>query len=103
MRAGKASAPIDSRWARDARMACSCAVWSQATRPVWASMRRTPAAMEVSATMRNGPMSPLRETWVPPQSSREMPSVSTTRTVSPYFSSKTAMMPEPGTSLRAIS
>ncbi len=34
-------------------------------------MRRTLAALEVSERIRKGPISPVRRTWVPPQSSRE--------------------------------
>ncbi len=38
-------------------------------------------------------MSPVLATWVPPQSSRLNSPIPTTRTVSPYFSSKTAVAP----------
>ena len=41
------------------------------------------------------PTSAVLATWVPPQSSRETPSTSTTRTHSPYFSPKSAIAPEP--------
>ena len=43
----------------------------RALSPVRASMRRTPAAMPVSAITLNRAMSPVRATWVPPQSSTE--------------------------------
>ena len=39
--------------------------------PVSASMRRTPAATAPSPTILNRPISPVRRTWVPPQSSVE--------------------------------
>ncbi len=42
--------------------------------------------------MVNKPMSPVRATWVPPQSSRLEP-MSSTRTVSPYFSPNSIMAP----------
>ena len=47
----------------------------------------------------NGPISAVERTWVPPQSSREKPSISTTRTSAPYFSPKSTIAP----SLRASS
>ena len=43
--------------------------------------------------IRNGPISAVERTCVPPQSSRENPSISTTRTSSPYFSPKSAIAP----------
>ena len=55
-------------------------------------MRRTPAAIDSSLSILKKPMSPVRRTWVPPQSSLEGPRV-TTRTVSPYFSPKIIMAP----------
>ena len=57
-----------------------------------ASMRRTPAATPLSPTILNKPISPVRCTWVPPQSSRLEP-MSSTRTVSPYFSPNSIMAP----------
>ena len=56
-------------------------------------MRRAPAPVEPSETITKGPMSPVRATWVPPQSSLEKSPVETTRTRSPYFSSKRPMAP----------
>jgi hypothetical protein len=55
-------------------------------------MRRTPAATPPSAMMVKKPMSPVRCTWVPPHSSRLVP-MSSTRTVSPYFSPNSIMAP----------
>ncbi|CFU02720.1 Uncharacterised protein [Bordetella pertussis] len=55
-------------------------------------MRRTPAATPPSDTTLNRPMSPVRRTCVPPHSSREKP-MSSTRTVSPYFSPNSAIAP----------
>ena len=55
-------------------------------------MRRTPAAIDSSLAILKKAMSPVRRTWVPPQSSFDGPSV-TTRTVSPYFSPKIIMAP----------
>src|SRR5690606_37166238 len=67
---------------------------SSAAWPVIASMRRTPEAMPPSAVMRNRPISPVRSTWVPPQSSTEKPPpMVRTRTWSPYFSPNSAMAP----------
>ena len=43
--------------------------------------------------IRNEPISAVERTCVPPQSSREKPSISTTRTSSPYFSPKSAIAP----------
>ena len=58
-------------------------------------MRRTLAELEVSPTMRNGPISAVERTCVPPHSSREYsPSpISTMRTTSPYFSPNSAIAP----------
>ncbi len=41
----------------------------------------------------NSPMSPVRRTWVPPQSSVDCGCTLTTRTRSPYFSPKRATAP----------
>jgi hypothetical protein len=46
-------------------------------------MRRTPAPMLPSLTMRNSPISAVRVTCVPPHSSAENPPNDTTRTWSP--------------------
>jgi hypothetical protein len=51
-----------------------------------------PAATPLSATILNRPMSPVRATCVPPQSSRLLP-MSSTRTSSPYFSPKSIIAP----------
>ena len=45
-----------------------------------ASIRRTPEPTEPSERIANGPISAVERTWVPPQSSREKPWISTTRT-----------------------
>ncbi len=60
--------------------------------PVMASIRRTPAATELSARMRTMPILPVAETCVPPQNSMDEPNWMT-RTWSPYFSPKRAMAP----------
>ena len=60
--------------------------------PVIASIRRTPAATELSLIIRTIPILPVAETWVPPQNSIELPNW-TTRTSSPYFSPNKAMAP----------
>ncbi len=51
-----------------------------------------PAATPPSPVILNSPMSPVRATCVPPQSSRELP-MSRTRTSSPYFSPKSIIAP----------
>ena len=57
-------------------------------------MRRTPAAMPDSPVTRIRPMSPVRCTCVPPQSSTEKPPpIVSTRTSSPYFSPNSAIAP----------
>ena len=74
-------------------------------------MRRTPAELALSPTMRTRPMSPVRRTCVPPQSSTDqallapgrVAPIDTTRTSSPYFSPKSAMAPEARASSSAIS
>ena len=58
-----------------------------------ASMRRTPAATPLSATMTKRPMSPVARTCVPPHSSTLKPGIDTTRTRSPYFSPNSAIAP----------
>ena len=58
-----------------------------------ASIRRAPAPTELSPVITNGPISAVERTWVPPQSSREKPSISTTRTSLPYFSPKSIIAP----------
>ena len=49
------------------------------------------------------PTSAVLATWVPPQSSRETASTSTTRTHSPYFSPNSAIAPSFSASARSIS
>ena len=74
-------------------------------------MRRTPAALALSPTTRMSPMSPVRETCVPPQSSTDQAllapgrvrPIDTTRTSSPYFSPKSAIAPVARASSSAIS
>ena len=68
-----------------------------------ASIRRTLAALEPSETILKMPTSAVLATWVPPQSSRETPSTSTTRTHSPYFSPNSAIAPSCSASARSIS
>ena len=60
--------------------------------PVIASMRRTPAATELSLMIRTIPILPVADTCVPPQNSIELPNW-TTRTSSPYFSPNKAIAP----------
>ena len=61
--------------------------------PQVASMRRTPEATLLSLLMRKGPALAVLSTWVPPQNSTEKSLISTTRTVSPYFSPNMATAP----------
>ena len=56
-------------------------------------MRRTPEATLLSDLMRKGPALAVLSRWVPPQNSMEKSPISTTRTVSPYFSPKMATAP----------
>ena len=74
------------------KRSCSCAHLS-AFRPVMASIRRTPAAIPPSLMILKRPMSPVRETCVPPHNSVEKPPICSTRTSSPYFSPKSIMAP----------
>ena len=68
--------------------------------PVTARMRRVPEAMDSSLVILNRPMSPVARTCVPPQSSFENASPSTspgtvsTRTCSAYFSPNRAIAPD---------
>ena len=74
-----------------ARSAASC---RKASCPTRASTRRFEAPTEASPTRLINPTSALADTWVPPQSSRDQgPPMSTMRTVSPYFSPKSAIAP----------
>ena len=65
---------------------------STALGPVYATMRRTPAAIDSSLAILKKAMSPVRRTCVPPQSSFDGP-MRTTRTTSPYFSPKIIIAP----------
>ena len=56
-------------------------------------MRRTPAATPLSDAIAKRPMSPVARTCVPPHSSVLKPGTDTTRTLSPYFSPKSAIAP----------
>ena len=56
-------------------------------------MRRAPAPTELSVRITNGPISAVERTCVPPQSSTDQPPMSTTRTISPYFSPKSIIAP----------
>ena len=75
---------------------------STAAVPVSASTRRAPAPVEPSETITNGPISPVRDTWVPPQSSFEKSPVDSTRTRSPYFSSNRPIAPRSAASWRSM-
>ena len=76
-------------------------------------MRRTPAALALSAMILTRPMSPVRVTCVPPHNSTDhallalspdCPTpIETTRTSSPYFSPNSAMAPVSMASSSAIS
>src|ERR1044071_9749818 len=62
-------------------------------------MRRVPEAMDSSDVILNNPMSPVARTCVPPQSSFEnasplIPGPVNTRTLSEYFSPKSAIAPD---------
>ena len=57
------------------------------------TIRRTPAATEVSETRQKSPIIPVFLTCVPPQSSVEEVPIFTILTLSPYFSSKRAIAP----------
>jgi hypothetical protein len=80
-----------------AAICCSVSSWraiqASAPCPVTASMRRTPEAMPLSATILNRPMSPARRTWQPPHSSIEKSPSFSTRTRSSYFSPNSASAP----------
>ena len=74
-----------------------CVSWSvsrsfSAFSAVTASMRRIPAATELSATMRSIPIQPVAFTCVPPHNSIDEPYL-ITRTSSPYFSPNNAIAP----------
>ena len=75
------------------RLVGASAQSANASPAVTASMRRAPEPTEPSERITNGPISAVVRTCVPPQSSRETPSTSTTRTSSPYFSPKSIIAP----------
>ena len=60
---------------------------------VMASMRRVFAPTDWLDVILNRPICEVDDTWVPPHSSRLKSSISSTRTNSPYFSSKNASAP----------
>ncbi len=91
-RCGASAAPTRSAPATPSSVASSRCTCASARSPQTASTRRTPAATPVSATILNSPMSPVRATCVPPHSSRLEP-MSSTRTVSPYFSPNSISAP----------
>ena len=68
-------------------------MYASASKLVTASMRRRFAPTLVSEVILTKPISLVAETWVPPHSSCEKPSMSSTRTNSPYFSPNSAMTP----------
>src|SRR5579862_8438516 len=70
---------------------------------VTASMRREPAPTELSPRTTNGPISAVERTCVPPHSSIDQPSMSTTRTMSPYFSPKSIIAPSSRASPSVVS
>ncbi len=55
-------------------------IWAYEPVPVVASIRRVFAPIELSETMRNGPIVPSAGTWVPPHSSTDSGPARTTRT-----------------------
>ena len=71
MRAGRSAGVLRSMPATCVSSAFWFCTQASALSPVMASTRRTPAATPPSDTILNRPMSPVRDTWVPPQSSRE--------------------------------
>ena len=85
---------VFSAAAASASFASRACTQSSAPSPVTASTRRMPAAMPVSDTILKKPMSPVRRTCVPPQSSVEKSPMPRTRTSSPYFSPKSAIAPD---------
>src|SRR3546814_471889 len=80
----------------------SAATWSSAPCPVTASIRRTPAETPPSDTILNRPMSPVRETWVPPHSSVDVSPMRSTRTRSTYFSPNRAIAPKSSASCMSM-
>ena len=78
-------------WSSLTRAVFCCRTWSTFI-PVTASIRRTPAEIPASEMILKEPMSPVRATCVPPQSSFEEP-IDTTRTSLPYFSPNSMVAP----------
>ena len=68
-------------------------IYARASKLVTASIRRRFAPTLVSDVIFTKPISLVADTCVPPQSSCENPSMSSTRTNSPYFSPKSAITP----------
>ena len=71
---------------------CRSSITDSTRVPVTASIRRIPAAIELSLRILSIPMFPVFATCVPPHSSTEEPYL-TTRTLSPYFSPNNAIAP----------
>ena len=73
-------------------VSCTVSNISSTFAPVTASIRRTPAATELSEMIFTIPIFPVADTCVPPQNSIDEPNC-TTRTSSPYFSPNKAIAP----------
>src|SRR6185312_472110 len=72
----------------------SAAPWRKASMPTRASTRRLPEPTDCSPSSVSVPICEVLATWVPPHSSRDQaPSISTTRTVLPYFSQNRLIAP----------
>ena len=71
--------------------------------PEISSILLVPAATELSETSLTQPRLPVAKTCVPPQSSLEKSPIFTTRTVSPYFSPKSAIAPDFFADSRSVS
>src|SRR3546814_13018891 len=65
------------------------------TCPVTASIRRTPAETPPSDTILNRPLSPVRETWVPPHNSVAVSPMRSNRPRPPHFFRNRAPAPTP--------
>ena len=90
---GRSSREDPSLWATKSTVSKALSACRCAPSPATASMRRVPAAIALSWTTLMNPISPVVATWVPAQSSRLYPPMSTTRTTLPYFSPKKARVP----------
>ena len=71
--------------------------------PVTASIRRTPAATLDSEIILKSPIFAVLSICVPPQNSIDLSFMFTTRTISPYFSPKSAIAPSLRASAMGIS